>query len=128
MMLDKSHLLGLTAPEMSALVGGLRSLGVTNNGHGIFSKDINKLDNQFFVKLLDMSIDWKSTGHNSFEGYDKTEDMKYTASRYDLAFGSNSQLRALSEVYASIDGKEKFISDFISAWIKVMNNDRFDIS
>ena len=101
---------------------------MTNNGHGIFSKDINKLDNQFFVKLLDMSIDWKSTGHNSFEGYDKTDDMKYTASRYDLAFGSNSQLRALSEVYASIDGKEKFISDFISAWIKVMNNDRFDIS
>ncbi len=128
MMLDKSHLLGLTAPEMTVLVGGLRSLGVTNNGHGIFSKDINKLDNQFFVKLLDMSIDWKSTGHNSFEGYDKTDDMKYTASRYDLAFGSNSQLRALSEVYASIDGKEKFISDFISAWIKVMNNDRFDIS
>ena len=74
-----------------------------------------------------MSIDWKSTGHNSFEGYDKTDDMKYTASRYDLAFGSNSQLRALSEVYASIDGKEKFITDFISAWTKVMNNDRFDI-
>ena len=74
-----------------------------------------------------MSIDWKSTGHNSFEGYDKKENLKYTASRYDLAFGSNSQLRALAEVYASNDGEDKFISDFISAWTKIMNNDRFDI-
>ncbi len=127
MMLDKSHLLGLTAPEMTVLVGGLRSLGVTTDDHGLFGSDQETLDNSFFTKLLDMSIDWKSTGHNSFEGFDKKENVKYTASRYDLAFGSNSQLRALSEVYASSDGKEKFIEDFITAWSKVMNNDRFDL-
>ena len=74
-----------------------------------------------------MSIEWKSTGHNSFDGFDKDENVKYTATRFDLAFGSNSQLRALSEVYASSDGKEKFVNDFVSAWTKVMNNDRFDI-
>ena len=83
--------------------------------------------NDFFTKLLDMSIEWKSTGHNSFEGFDKKENTKYTATRFDLAFGSNSQLRALSEVYASSDGKEKLVSDFIKAWTKVMNNDRFDL-
>jgi len=126
MMLDKSHLLGLTAPEMTVLVGGLRSLGVTCEGKGLFSKNNNKLDNEFFTTLLDMSIKWEPTGHNSFKGHD-VEGNIYSASRYDLAFGSNSQLRALSEVYASSDGKNKMVSDFILAWTKVMNNDRFDI-
>ena len=113
---------------MTALIGGLRSLGVTTNEMGLFDKNHDKLSNKFFSKLLDMSIKWKSTGHNSFEGHDKKENVKYTASRYDLAFGSNSQLRALAEVYASSDGNEKFIKDFISAWTKVMNSDRFDIN
>ncbi len=126
MMLDKSHLLGLTAPEMTVLVGGLRSLGVTCDGKGLFSKDNNKLDNEFFTTLLDMSIKWEPTDHNTFKGND-AEGNIYFASRYDLAFGSNSQLRALSEVYASSDGKNKMLSDFIVAWTKVMNNDRFDI-
>ena len=116
MLLDKSHLLGLTAPEMTVLVGGLRSLGVTTatDGHGLFLKDHNTLNNNFFTKLLDMSIEWKSTGHNSFTGFDKKDNAEYTATRFDLAFGSNSQLRALSEVYASSDGQEKFVTDFIA--------------
>ena len=127
MMLDKAHLLGLTAPEMTALIVGLRSLGVTTNEMGLFDKNHDKLSNKFFTKLLDMSIKWKSTGHNSFEGHDKKENVKYTASRYDLAFGSNSQLRALAEVYACKDSSDKFVKDFVSAWVKVMNADRFDL-
>ncbi len=126
MMLDKSQLLGLTAPEMTVIVGGLRSLGISKDGFGLFSENKNELSNDYFIKLLDMSITWSSTGHNSFEGSDKNGNVKYTATRYDLLFGSNSQLRALAEVYASNDGKEKFVNDFISAWNKVMNNDRFD--
>ena len=125
MLLDKSHLLGLTAPEMTVLVGGLRSLGVTTNNKGVFSNNLEKLDNEFFTTLLDMSIKWEPTDHNTFKGNDK-DGKVYLASRYDLAFGSNSQLRALSEVYASSDGSEKMVNDFIIAWNKVMNNDRFD--
>ena len=125
MLLDKSHLLGLTAPEMTVLVGGLRSLGVTTNNKGVFSNNLEKLDNEFFTTLLDMSIKWEPTDHNTFKGSDK-DGKVYLASRYDLAFGSNSQLRALSEVYASSDGSEKMVNDFIIAWNKVMNNDRFD--
>ncbi len=125
MLLDKSHLLGLTAPEMTVLVGGLRSLGITTDNKGVFSNNLEKLDNEFFTTLLDMSIKWESTDHNTFKGNDK-DGKVYLASRYDLAFGSNSQLRALSEVYASSDGSEKMINDFIIAWNKVMNNDRFD--
>ena len=125
MLLDKSHLLGLTAPEMTVLVGGLRSLGITTDNKGVFSNTLEKLDNEFFTTLLDMSIKWEPTDHNSFKGCDK-DGKVYLASRYDLAFGSNSQLRALSEVYASSDGSEKMVNDFIIAWNKVMNNDRFD--
>ena len=125
MLLDKSHLLGLSAPEMTVLVGGLRSLGITNDNKGLFSNNFEKLDNEFFTTLLDMSIKWEATDHNTFKGNDK-DGKVYLASRYDLAFGSNSQLRALSEVYASSDGSEKMINDFIIAWTKVMNNDRFD--
>ncbi len=125
MLLDKSHLLGLTAPEMTVLVGGLRSLGITTDNKGVFSNNLEKLDNEFFTTLLDMSIKWESTDHNTFKGNDKDGKI-YLASRYDLAFGSNSQLRALSEVYASSDGSEKMVNDFIIAWNKVMNNDRFD--
>ena len=125
MLLDKSHLLGLTAPEMTVLVGGLRSLGITTDNKGVFSNNLEKLDNEFFTTLLDMSIKWEPTDHNTFKGNDKNGNV-YLASRYDLAFGSNSQLRALSEVYASIDGSEKMVNDFIIAWNKVMNNDRFD--
>ncbi len=125
MLLDKSHLLGLTAPEMTVLVGGLRSLGITTDNKGVFSNNLEKLDNEFFTTLLDMSIKWKPTDHNTFKGNDNDGNV-YLASRYDLAFGSNSQLRALSEVYASSDGSEKMVNDFIIAWNKVMNNDRFD--
>ncbi len=125
MLLDKSHLLGLTAPEMTVLVGGLRSLGITTDKKGVFSNNLEKLDNEFFTTLLDMSIKWESIDHNTFKGNDK-DGKVYLASRYDLAFGSNSQLRALSEVYASSDGSEKMVNDFIIAWNKVMNNDRFD--
>ena len=125
MLLDKSHLLGLTAPEMTVLVGGLRSLGITTDNKGVFSNNLEKLDNEFFTTLLDMSIKWEPTDHNTFKGNDK-DGKVYLASRYDLAFGSNSQLRALSEVYASSDGSEKMVNDFIIAWNKVMNNDRFD--
>ena len=125
MLLDKSHLLGLTAPEMTVLVGGLRSLGITTDNKGVFSNNLEKLDNEFFTTLLDMSIKWEPADHNTFKGNDKNGNV-YLASRYDLAFGSNSQLRALSEVYASSDGSEKMVNDFIIAWNKVMNNDRFD--
>ncbi len=125
MLLDKSHLLGLTAPEMTVLVGGLRSLGITTDNKGVFSNNLEKLNNEFFTTLLDMSIKWEPTDHNTFKGCDK-DGKVYLASRYDLAFGSNSQLRALSEVYASNDGSEKMVNDFIIAWNKVMNNDRFD--
>ena len=125
MMLDKSQLLGLTAPEMTVLLGGMRSLGISNNDYGIFSDNPGQLSNDYFAKLLDMSVAWKPNGTgNSYEGVDRvTGDKVSTATRVDLAFGSNSQLRALAEVYGSDDAKEKFAHDFISAWDKVMNND-----
>jgi catalase-peroxidase len=129
MMLDKAQLLGLTAPEMTALVGGLRALGVSHSGHGIFTATPGKLTNDFFVTLLDMSVEWKPTGANSYEATDRaTGTVVRTGSRTDLVFGSNSQLRALAEVYASDDNADKFRDDFIAAWTKVMNNDRFDIA
>ena len=129
MLLDKSQLLGLTAPEMTVLIGGFRSLGITTESNGIFTNDINNLSNDFFVNLLDMSTEWKPGKNNkSFSGYDRKtgENSKY-ATRVDLIFGSNSQLRAISEVYACDDSKELFINDFIQAWNKVMNADRFDL-
>jgi catalase-peroxidase len=125
MMLDKAQLLGLTAPEMTVLLGGMRSLGISNGDHGIFTDDSDKLTNGYFVTLLDMSVQWKPTSDGkSFEGIDRVSGEKMrTASRVDLAFGSNSQLRALAEVYASNDAHDKFTNDFVSAWNKVMNND-----
>ena len=129
MLLDKAQLLGLTAPEMTVLVGGMRALGISTNGHGVFSATTDKLTNVFFVTLLDMSVEWKATGSNSYEAVDrKTGKPVRTATRVDLAFGSNSQLRALAEVYAADDGKAVFLRDFAAAWTKVMNNDRFDLA
>ena len=129
MLLDKAQLLGLTAAEMTVLVGGMRSLGISASGHGTFTDNAGSLSNDFFVNLLDMSIAWKDAGDNSYVGTDRiTGEQKRTASRVDLVFGSNSQLRAICEVYAADDAKEKFQNDFISAWNKVMNADRFDLS
>ena len=128
MLLDKAQLLGLTAPEMTVLVGGMRALGISTNGHGVFSATTDKLTNAFFVTLLDMGVEWKATGSNSYEAVDrKTGKPVRTATRVDLAFGSNSQLRALAEVYAADDAKDVFLRDFAAAWTKVMNNDRFDL-
>ena len=128
MMLDKAHLLGLTAPEMTVLVGGMRALGINANGHSGFIDTPGKLTNDFFVKLLDMRVEWKPTGSNSYEATDRSTGEKIrTASRVDLVFGSNSQLRALAELYASEDSQQKFVNDFIVAWNKVMNFDRFDL-
>ena len=125
MMLDKSQLLGLTAPEMTVLLGGMRSLGISNNDYGIFTENPDQLTNDYFTTLLDMSVSWKPNGTgNTYEGSNRVSgDKVRTATRVDLAFGSNSQLRALAEVYGSDDAKDKFERDFISAWNKVMNND-----
>ena len=128
-MLDKAQLLGLTAPEMTVLMGGMRSLGISSNGLGVFTENVNELSNDHFKILLDMSVAWKpGAGENSYEAYHRSsgENLR-SASRADLVFGSNSQLRALAEVYASDDAKDKFVNDFIGAWNKVMNADRFDI-
>jgi catalase-peroxidase len=130
MLLDKAQLLTLSAPEMTVLVGGLRVLGANHGGsaHGVFTQRPGQLTNDFFVNLVDMSIAWKPSGDNAYEGRDrKTGAVKWTATRVDLAFGSNSQLRALAEVYAQNDGQAKFVRDFAAAWTKVMNLDRFDL-
>ena len=129
MMLDKAQLLGLTAPEMTVLVGGMRALGISAGGHGVFTDTPGKLTNDFFINLLDMRVEWKPTGRNSYEATDRsTGETVRTATRVDLAFGSNSQLRALAEVYACEDSQQKFVSDFVEAWNKVMNLDRFDLT
>ena len=128
MMLDKAQIMGLTAPEMTVLLGGMRSLGISSDGHGIFTEPSGKLTNDFFVKLLDMGVEWKPTGSNAYEATDRSTSQKVrTATRVDLAFGSNSQLRAITEVYASNDSQNKFVEDFIASWNKVMNLDRFDL-
>jgi catalase-peroxidase len=130
MLVDKAQLLGLTAPEMTVLVGGMRVLGSNHGGtkHGVFTDNVGALTNDFFVNLLDMGIEWKPAGFNRYEGRDrKTGEVVRTASRFDLVFGSNSELRALAEVYAQDDNKEKFVHDFAAAWTKVMNADRFDV-
>jgi len=128
MMLDKAQLLGLTASEMTVLVGGMRSLGISFDGHGIFTNDKDKLTNDFFITLLDMSVEWKPKGRNLYEATDRsTGEAVRTATRADLVFGSNSQLRALAEVYACDDSLSKFVNDFVNAWNKVMNLDRFDL-
>ncbi len=132
LLIDKAQQLRLTGPEMTALVGGMRVLG-TNAGqsrHGIFTDRPGQLSNDFFVNLLEMGTEWKpvTDAENLFEGYDKTDKVKWTATRVDLIFGSHSQLRAFAEVYASSDAQEKFIADFVAAWTKVMNLDRFDLA
>jgi catalase-peroxidase len=130
MLLDKAQLLTLSAPEMTVLVGGLRVLGnnVGGSKHGVFTQRVGQLTNDFFVNLVDMSTEWKPAGDNAYEGRDrKNGAVKWTATRVDLAFGSNSQLRALAEVYAQNDGKAKFVRDFAAAWSKVMHLDRFDV-
>ena len=132
MLIDRAQLLTLTAPEMTVLVGGLRMLN-TNfdmSNQGVLTSEKDTLNNNFFVNLLDFGITWESISdeQDTFEGRDrKTKEIKWTASRVDLIFGSNSELRALSEVYACEDGKDQFISDFVKAWTKVMNLDRFDL-
>jgi catalase-peroxidase len=128
-LLDRAHLLELTAPEMTVLIGGMRALGISSDDRGIFSESQERLDNNFFSTLLDMSVKWEATGSNSYQATDRKSGKKVRrASRADLVFGSNSQLRALAEVYAQSDNHDKFVNDFISAWNKVMNADRFDIN
>ncbi len=132
LLIDKAQLLTLTGPEMTVLVGGLRVLGA-NHGksqHGVFTKRPETLTNDFFANLLDMSTEWKATSdENVFEGHDRHSDtLKWTGTRVDLIFGSNSQLRALAEVYGSADAQSKFVTDFVAAWTKVMNADRFDLA
>ena len=128
MLLDKAQLLGLTAPEMTVIVGGMRALGISADGHGVFTDTPGKLTNDWFITLLDMGVEWKPTGRNSYQAIDRsTGDPVRTATRVDLVFGSNSQLRALAEVYACDDSQDKFAKDFIDAWNKVMNLDRFDV-
>ena len=132
MLLDRAQLLTLTAPELTALVGGLRVLGANADGgkHGVFTDKVGVLSNDFFVNLLDMGTGWKAVDGTGevFEGKDrKTGAVKFTGTRADLVFGSNAVLRAYAEVYASADGKEKLVKDFVAAWTKVMNLDRFDL-
>jgi catalase-peroxidase len=129
-MVDRAQLLTLTGPEMTALIGGLRVLGANAGGskHGVFTKTPGKLTNDFFLNLLTMETEWIPAGENVYEGRDRnTKDLKWTATKVDLIFGSHSQLRAFAEVYACADSKQKFVKDFVAAWTKVMNADRFDL-
>jgi catalase-peroxidase len=133
LLVDKAQLLTLTAPVMTVLVGGMRVLNANfgQSQHGVFTERLQTLTNDFFVNLLDMSTTWNATSEDKdvFEGRDRaTGALKWIGTRVDLIFGSNSQLRALAEVYACADAGEKFVHDFISAWDKVMNLDRFDLA
>jgi catalase-peroxidase len=128
-LVDRAQLLRLTAPEMTSLVGGLRVLGAGHSHHGVFTKKPGALTNDFFVNLLDMGTEWKKKDETVFEGHDRKDGkVKWTGTRIDLIFGSNSQLRALAEVYGQSDSAEKFVKDFVAAWNKVMNADRFDLA
>lgn len=132
LLIDKAQLLTLTAPEMTVLVGGLRVLGANYDGgkHGVFTDNDGVLSNDFFIHLLDMNVAWmpQDKSRQFFIGRDrKTGEVRWSATRVDLVFGSNSELRALAEVYGSLDAKEKFVRDFVKAWTKVMNLDRFDL-
>ena len=132
LLIERSYLLGVTAPELTVLVGGLRALGANHGGskHGVFTDKPGVLTNDFFVNLLDMDTEWKPSTNteNAYEGFDRASgQLKWTATANDLVFGSNSILRALAEVYAQDDAKQKFVEDFVAAWVKVMNNDRFDL-
>ena len=130
MLVDRAHMLTLTAPEMTVLVGGMRALNA-NTGrseHGVLTDRPGTLTNDFFVNLLDMGTVWAPAGDGVYEGRERaTGDLRWTATTVDLVFGSNSQLRALAEVYACDDSREKFVDDFVAAWDKVMNLDRFDL-
>ena len=131
LMLDRTQLMGLTAPEMTVLVGGLRVLGANHAGskHGVLTVREGVLTNDFFVNLTDMANTWKPVGKNLYEICDRTTGVtKWTATRVDLVFGSNSILRSYVEVYAQDDANDKFVTDFVKAWTKVMNADRFDLS
>jgi catalase-peroxidase len=131
MLLDRTQLMGLTAQEMTVLVGGMRVLGTNYGGtaHGVFTDRVGVLSNDFFVTLTDMSYDWKPTGKNSYDiVVRKTGKAKFTATRVDLVFGSNSVLRSYAEVYAQDDNQQKFVEDFVAAWVKVMNADRYDLN
>jgi catalase-peroxidase len=131
LLVDRAQLLTLTAPEMTVLIGGMRVLNANfeRSQHGVFTKRPETLTNDFFVNLLDMNTTWKATSEDVFEGHDRaTGELKWTATRVDLIFGSNSQLRALAEVYACDDSQEKFVRDFVAAWNKIMNLDRFDLA
>jgi catalase-peroxidase len=133
LLIDRAQLLTLTAPEMTVLVGGMRVLNANSgqSGHGVFTKRPGTLTNDFFVNLLDMDTEWQasSTSEGVFEGRNRgTGELKWTGTRVDLVFGSNSELRALAEVYACDDSQQKFVSDFVAAWNKVMNLDRFDLA
>jgi catalase-peroxidase len=132
LLLDKANLLTLSAPEMTVLVGGLRVLGANYDGSklGVFTATPGSLTNDFFANLLDMGTTWQATSEDAstFEGRDATGAVRWTGSRVDLVFGANSELRALAEVYASDDAKEKFARDFVAAWDKVMNLDRYDVA
>ena len=131
-LVDRAQLLKLTGPEMTALVGGLRVLGVNAEGskHGVFTNRPGVLTNDFFMNLLDMKTEWQAAGSgDAYEGRDrKTKELKWTGTRVDLIFGSHSQLRALAEVYGCSDSQPKFVRDFVAAWHKVMNNDRYDLA
>ena len=132
LLIEKAYLLNVTAPELTVLVGGLRALGANHGGskHGVFTDKPGTLTNDFFVNLLDMGTEWKASesAENVYEGTDRVSGQaKWSATANDLVFGSNSQLRALSEHYAQDDNKQKFVEDFVAAWVKVMNNDRFDL-
>ncbi|MEU5249128.1 peroxidase family protein, partial [Streptomyces asoensis] len=131
LLLDKANLLTLSAPELTVLVGGLRVLGVSHgqSAHGVLTDAPGTLTNDFFVNLLDLGTTWSSTSSDqtTFEGRDASGEVKWTGTRADLVFGSNSELRALAEVYASDDAKAKFVNDFVAAWVKVSNLDRFDL-
>jgi catalase-peroxidase len=133
LLIDKANLLTLTGPELTVLIGGLRVLDINHahSQHGVFTKRPGALTNDFFVNLLDMNVAWKATSGDQavFEGRDrKTGDVKWTATRADLVFGSNSQLRALAEAYGESDAGEKFVNDFVAAWVKVVEADRFELA
>lgn len=132
LLVDRAQLLTLTAPEMTVLVGGLRVLGANagQSQDGVFTKKPGALSNDFFVNLLDMGTEWKpAAGQAHYEGRDRRSgELRWTGTRADLVFGSNAQLRAIAEIYASADAQEKFVNDFVAAWTKVMNLDRFDLA
>jgi catalase-peroxidase len=132
LLLERAYLLGVSAPELTVLIGGLRALGANYGGtkHGVFTDNPGVLSNDFFVNLLDMGTEWKAseTAENVYEGHDRASgSLKWTATANDLVFGSHSVLRALAEVYAQDDAEAKFVADFVAAWVKVMDNDRFEL-